>query len=444
MSKNRKPYQTITEQELLDYLEGKITGERANAIERHLLNSSFEEEAFEGLSDHDPQMIKKDLQMLREKVRSQSTSQKSGFFNIAATISFLIISMATIWFVVDKALPNDQLSIRKDSITSKSIPDIAIVEKPAKEPEKTQTKEAVAPPAATEASEPTDSIISSEPLLAETEIEEEIKEEPIEEDLEMDALAEIDNSVEAEFSEESVDEIQNQSPPVATVENAITKKQETAVRSAAGAVARSSLAPEKENLIAGTVYYKEDGEPLPGVSITANGQGTVAKADGSFTMQMPDSGDQIVFSYVGMKNKSVTFSGQENLDVVLEPDVSSLEEVVVVGYGTQYRSASTNESSETNKSPEPASGLSSFKDYLKTELEYPTSAKTNNVEGVVVLKLTISSEGTINNIEVKKSLGYGCDQEAIRLIKEGPDWNAALYNGEPIEGSVRVRIKFDL
>ena len=444
MSGNKNPYQTITEQEMLDYLEGKITGERANAIERHLLKSSFEEEAFEGISDHDPQMIKKDLQILREKVSRQSSSNKSGYFNMAATISFLIISMATIWFVVDKALPNDQLSIRKDSITSKSIPDIAIVEKPAKEPEKTQTKEAVAPPAANEASEPTDSIISGEPLLAETEIEEEIKEEPVEKDLEMDAIAEIDDSLEAEFGEASVDEIQNQSTPVATAENAITKKQETSVNYATGAVARSSSAPEKKNLIAGTVYYKEDGEPLPGASITSNGQETVARDDGSFTMQKPDSGDQVVFSYVGMKNKSVRFSGQESLDVALEPDVSSLEEVVVVGYGTQHRSALTNESSEPNKSPEPSSGLSSFKDYLRTELEYPTSAKTNNIEGVVVLKLTISSEGTINNIEVKKSLGYGCDEEAIRLIKEGPDWNAALYNGEPIEGSVRVRVKFEL
>ncbi|XOV92074.1 MAG: hypothetical protein ACFHWX_17930 [Bacteroidota bacterium] len=45
-----KSHSAITEKEILDYLEGKIKGVRANQIERHLLNSSFEEEAFEGLS----------------------------------------------------------------------------------------------------------------------------------------------------------------------------------------------------------------------------------------------------------------------------------------------------------------------------------------------------------------------------------------------------------
>lgn len=84
----------------------------------------------------------------------------------------------------------------------------------------------------------------------------------------------------------------------------------------------------------------EKGEPLPGVSIMVKGTqtGTAANADGSFSLDVPDEKAVLVFSYVGYVSQEVVVSGRTRLEVALVVDEKSLEEVVVVGYGTVKKS----------------------------------------------------------------------------------------------------------
>ena len=89
-----------------------------------------------------------------------------------------------------------------------------------------------------------------------------------------------------------------------------------------------------QNAIKGTVKDKS-GEPLIGVSVTyGNGQGTVTDIDGNFSVNAP-AGSTIKFSYVGYKPQTVKGSG--NMNITLEEDNTTLEDVVVVGYGTMKR-----------------------------------------------------------------------------------------------------------
>ena len=89
-----------------------------------------------------------------------------------------------------------------------------------------------------------------------------------------------------------------------------------------------------QNAIKGTVKDKT-GEPLIGVSVTyGNGQGTVTDIDGNFSVNAP-AGSTIKFSYVGYKPQSVKGSG--NMNITMEEDNTTLEDVVVVGYGTMKR-----------------------------------------------------------------------------------------------------------
>jgi len=82
----------------------------------------------------------------------------------------------------------------------------------------------------------------------------------------------------------------------------------------------------------------DSGEPLPGTSVTLLGTttGTVTDLDGSYTLSVPD-GSTLVFSFIGFVSKSVAVKDKSVIDVVLSEDISSLEEVVVVGYGTQKK-----------------------------------------------------------------------------------------------------------
>jgi TonB-linked SusC/RagA family outer membrane protein len=80
----------------------------------------------------------------------------------------------------------------------------------------------------------------------------------------------------------------------------------------------------------------ETGQPLPGVNIVVKGltQGTVSDADGSFILNEVPSNAVLIFSFIGYATKEVPVNGASTLTVQMEIDATSLDEVVVVGYGT--------------------------------------------------------------------------------------------------------------
>jgi TonB family protein len=67
--------------------------------------------------------------------------------------------------------------------------------------------------------------------------------------------------------------------------------------------------------------------------------------------------------------------------------------------------------------PEYPGGKTAFKNYLKSNLVYPEEAKNKNVEGVVHLVAEIDDNGYVKGVTVEKGIGAGCDEEAVRLIK---------------------------
>lgn len=96
--------------------------------------------------------------------------------------------------------------------------------------------------------------------------------------------------------------------------------------------------------VSGIIKSAKGSETLPGVGVKLKGTNAVAVSDneGKFSINIPGGKGTLVFTYVGTQNKEVEVNGQTNLNIVLEDDVSSLSEVVVVGYGEQSRSTVTN------------------------------------------------------------------------------------------------------
>jgi TonB-dependent starch-binding outer membrane protein SusC len=82
----------------------------------------------------------------------------------------------------------------------------------------------------------------------------------------------------------------------------------------------------------------DKGEPLPGASVTVSGttNGTVTDIDGNYIIAVPE-GSTLIFSYIGFETLRVSVDNQNQINVTLKSDLSSLEEVVVVGYGTQQK-----------------------------------------------------------------------------------------------------------
>lgn len=90
--------------------------------------------------------------------------------------------------------------------------------------------------------------------------------------------------------------------------------------------------------VSGVVTSASDGMPLPGVSVIVEGtsRGAVTDFDGKYTISI-QSGQKLNFSYIGFKAQSIVVTNQTVVNVALEEDVESLNEVVVVGYGTQKK-----------------------------------------------------------------------------------------------------------
>ncbi len=85
------------------------------------------------------------------------------------------------------------------------------------------------------------------------------------------------------------------------------------------------------------------GEPIPGVNILIKGtqQGLTSDIDGKFSVEVPNGQTVLVFSFVGYESREVTVGNRTIIDISLQVDAKSLEEVVVVGYGTQSRAKVT-------------------------------------------------------------------------------------------------------
>ena len=96
-----------------------------------------------------------------------------------------------------------------------------------------------------------------------------------------------------------------------------------------------------QSLVQGTVT-DETGESLPGVSVVVKGttNGTVTDVNGKYSIQAT-SKDILSFTYVGMAEQDIKVAGQKTINVVMKDDVASLDEVIVVGYGTAKKQSLT-------------------------------------------------------------------------------------------------------
>src|SRR5690606_24128559 len=91
--------------------------------------------------------------------------------------------------------------------------------------------------------------------------------------------------------------------------------------------------------VKGTVNSEGDGLSLPGVTVLVKGTttGVATEVDGTYSITAPSSESVLVFSFIGYKSQEVTVGNQSTINIYMEEDMASLDEVVVVGYGTMKK-----------------------------------------------------------------------------------------------------------
>ncbi|TRZ46208.1 SusC/RagA family TonB-linked outer membrane protein [Robertkochia solimangrovi] len=102
----------------------------------------------------------------------------------------------------------------------------------------------------------------------------------------------------------------------------------------------NAINAQQGTVVTGTINDAATNTPLPGVNVIEKGtsNGTTTDFDGNFTLTVADTGATLLISYLGFKSQEVFLDGRTVITLQLEEDAQSLDEVVVVGYGTQKKS----------------------------------------------------------------------------------------------------------
>ena len=93
-------------------------------------------------------------------------------------------------------------------------------------------------------------------------------------------------------------------------------------------------------------------------------------------------------------------------------------------------------------SPEFPGGMDAWARYIQKNLRYPSMAQEEGVQGKVFLSFVVEKDGTITDVKVIKGIGYGCDDEAMRVIKKSPRWKAGMQNNLPVRVRYNMPISY--
>lgn len=157
---------------------------------------------------------------------------------------------------------------------------------------------------------------------------------------------------------------------------------------------------EAQDRVSGVV--KDDsGMPVPGVTVvqkgTSNGMSTDFDGNYSFELTL---GDQILlFSYVGYKTQEIQINGQATIDITLEEDVASLDEVVIVGYGTQKKESVVAAITQIKGEDlmERTAGVANVEEALQGNLPGVTAIQGSGVPGEDNMKIFIRGRSSWNS-----------------------------------------------
>lgn len=88
--------------------------------------------------------------------------------------------------------------------------------------------------------------------------------------------------------------------------------------------------------------------------------------------------------------------------------------------------------------PEFPGGINALLSYLNATIHYPHEAQEAKIKGRVFVSFIVETDGSLSDIQVLKGLGYGCDEEAMRVVKAMPCWIPGSQSGR------LIRVKYNL
>ncbi len=438
MKENKKH---ISKEDFQRYLENQMTDTERNTFERELQKHPFEAEALEGFQQISTTDLEKDLKHLSEKIKSGKKRNNTRYWAAAATL-LLLVTTGVIWFQMNEKLPLREVaqtkSIQKEEIKTR--------QPEAKNPELSVAVEAKDSGTTFKISKKTSPEKVEKKKVAPLPVSVPLKKEEVELEKSVQLAAVNKPLQEVQFLNESKVATAARSEIRIRGMNSLSEKQKNGSGSSS-----SQLVVGNTKLIWGKVISLHDSLALPGVTITEKGtlNGTVSDADGNFSLKLANNKDSILTaSFVGMTTKDFYPVRDSSLVVGLEAEKLALDEVVVVGYGTQKKVSLTgsvaavkvakNDSVATDSRP--TDGMEHFRVYMDKHAVLPDNYPEKKV--VVKVALQIDNRGKIKSVKNLNNAEAAIFEKARQFLLSGPAWNPKIINGNPVESEVTLRIVF--
>jgi TonB-linked SusC/RagA family outer membrane protein len=175
-----------------------------------------------------------------------------------------------------------------------------------------------------------------------------------------------------------------------------------------------------QNLAVSGKITDTKGDPLIGVAVTVKGGqgGTSSDINGNFSINVPNANSVLVFSFIGMANQEIKVNGRSNINVTLQEDLNSLNEIVVVGYGTQARKDITGSISSINE---------------KTLKQVPVTNVSQMLEGRIpgaYVTTSANKPGTTPSITIRGNRSITANNSPLYIV-DGIPVNDAITDINP-------------
>ena len=404
---------------LLDYIRGLRKGKEAHRLEKESMQDPFLADAMDGYNQVEGNHEQR-IEKLRMQVSAHSAKKKNTYAITWSIAACLIIGFGiSSYFLFLKKSMTDEVFIAKESVSSKlaepAIPPTPAIPATPTVPATPQKEIALATAKVKTDSTPVSEITARQANKKDMIAKIQATSQP------QQGVLVATVPVMEEVSEETA-ALQEVVATMDTFESESDKKMK---------LAKVATILPQNNMIKGRVT-NEKGEPLIGASVTYKGTniGTITNMNGEFSLVKKDDKKRLTAEYIGYDPVEIRVDTSRTMLIAMNENKQALNEVVVVGYGSQKNKKSVtagtvvkgNEQANKDITPQPVIGKRKFQKYLKENLVRPTDEKCAQVKGKVVLTFLVNKEGRPFSIKVKESLCESSDKEAIRLIQEGPDW----------------------
>jgi hypothetical protein len=418
---------------LEDYLDGKLDTKTMNRVEREALEDPFVAEALAGLSESPKrslQSISLLQKQLHERIAEHQSVKKTSVItwqrlSIAATAAVLFIAVSVMFWM-------------RENQHQKEL---------AGRPKKVEVTIAPAGPVAPSA-------VEAAPVIAA-----ETADGPKEKEISKAIKAAKTNAYAANVKTRS-SVAQPASAPQQLNEVAVAGYGVQQKKDITGAVS-TVKAKDVSSVWSGKVVAEDDGKPLPGVSVRVEGTNVTAVTDanGEFKLNADTSvkAGLLRADYIGFKRAETLAKVNQPLNLALKADNTQLNEMVVVGYGAVRKKELAVDSNSLSTAvagkvagvrirgmstvakkavmvSNPVEGWDKLFEYINSNNAF---AKEKKAGQTVELSFMIDKEGRPADIKIAKGADDKYEQEAIRLITNGPKWE------KPLNPKSRMSFKLD-